>query len=104
MSSTKPLSLSVSLWIATTSSVGNAAAIHRRWVVPNLVQFEAEGAGFDHLDEREVRGVALAEKPEIYREALGRLQHPAQVPRAWRAGSVAAAGPVPPPSIVVTPL
>jgi hypothetical protein len=50
-------------------------------------------------------GVALAEKAEIHRQALGRLQHAPQVPGpgVQVVALVPVAGPVPPPIIVVTP-
>ena len=60
---------------------------------PILVQFEAAGAALDHLDERAgFAGVALAEKAEIDRDRLGRLQHTRQVPRPGRAGGRGGAG------------
>jgi len=57
------------------------------------VQFEGAGAGFDHLDQGpRVRGVALAEKAEIDRQPLRRLQYTAQMPGARRAGRRGGAG------------
>ena len=59
----------------------------RRGGAPILVQFEAAGTGLDHLDERtRLGGVALAEKAEIDRQPLGRLQYAAEMPRSRRAG------------------
>ena len=51
------------------------------------MQLEADDAGLDLLLERprDAR-VALAEEAEIHREAVGRLQHPHDVPRPRRAG------------------
>src|SRR5258708_39690366 len=64
-----------------------AAIDRRRRRSPILVQFEAAGAGLDHLDERlRFRRVALAEKAEIDRDALGRLHEAGEVPGARRAG------------------
>ena len=54
---------------------------------PILVQLEPAGAGLDLLlDAGRLAGVALAEEAEIHREALGRLQHAAEMPRAGRDG------------------
>src|SRR5216684_2864484 len=64
-----------------------AAIDRRRRRPPILVQFEAASAGLDHLDERlGLRGIALAEKAEIDRDALGRLHEAGEVPGARRAG------------------
>src|SRR5207244_2602161 len=64
-----------------------AAIDRRRRRPPILVQLEAAGAGLDHLDERlRLRRVALAEKAEIDRDALGRLHDEREVPTARRAG------------------
>ena len=97
VSSTKPDSFSVSVWIATGDvellGDGEAAIDRRRGGAPILVQFEAAGAGLDHLDQRlGLRRVALAEKAEIDRQALGRLQHAREVPRPRRAGRRRGAG------------
>ena len=70
-----------------------AGVDRRRGRAPILVQFEPAGAGLDHLDERaRLRGVALAEKAEIDRQPLRRLQYAAQVPRSRRAGRRRGAG------------
>ena len=97
VSSTKPDSLSVSVWIATAmsncSATDEAAVDRRRGRAPILVQFEAAGAGLDHLDQRaRVRRVALAEEAEIDRQPLGRLQHAREMPRPRRAGRRRGAG------------
>src|SRR5713226_8620959 len=64
-----------------------AAIDRRRGRPPILVQLEAAGAGLDHLDERpRLRRVALAEKAEIDRDALGRLDDAGKVPGPRRAG------------------
>src|ERR1700731_2929229 len=65
----------------------------RRGRAPILVQFEGEGAGLDHFDERlRLRCVALAEEAEIDRETLRRLQDAREVPRPRRAGRGGSAG------------
>src|SRR5215831_15868441 len=54
---------------------------------PVLVQLQTAYAGFDLLDD--TRGpacVALAEKAEVHRESIGRLEHALDVPRPRRAG------------------
>ena len=54
---------------------------------PILVQFQRDGAALDHLDQRLWLGrVALAEKPEIDRQPLSRLEDPREVPGTGRAG------------------
>src|SRR6185295_5564892 len=51
------------------------------------VQLQPAGAGLDLLlDAGGLAGVALAEEAEVHREALGRLQHAAEVPGAGRDG------------------
>ena len=97
VSSTKPDSLSVSVWIATAmsscSATARQAVDRRRRRAPILVQLEPAGAGLDHLDERpRLRGIALAEKAEIDRDALRRLQHAREMPRPGRAGRRGGAG------------
>ena len=64
------------------------AAVDRcRRRAPVLVQLERAGAGLDHLLQRlRARRVALAGEAEIDRQAIGRLDHAAEVPRAGRAG------------------
>ena len=70
-------------------AIGNAqTAIDRRWCgAPVLMQFEAAGAG-THLLIKGLRGagIALAEKAQIHRQAIGGLQHAADVKCPWRAG------------------
>ncbi len=85
------------MWIATAMS--NCSATPRQVSIaagrgaPILVQFEAAGAALDHLDERRgFAGVALAEKAEIDRDRLGRLQHARQMPGPRRAGGRRGAG------------
>ena len=95
--STKPDSFSVSVWIATWTSISSAtreAAVDRRGRgAPVLVQLEAAGAGLDLLAQRLGQaGVALAEEAEVHRQAFGRLQHAADVPGAGRAGRGVGAG------------
>ena len=109
--STKPDSFSVSVWIATWTSVSSATA--RQAVdgggrgAPVLVQLEAAGAGQHLLDQRvRRRRVALAEEADVHRQAVGGLQHAARGARAPGVQVVAlvpSAGPVPPPSMVVMP-
>src|SRR6185312_762895 len=68
-------------------AVGDGEAIvdRRRRGAPVLVQLQPAGAGFDLLlDARGLAGVALAEEAQIHRQALGRLQHAAHVPRTRR--------------------
>ena len=94
VSSTKPDSFSVSVWIITCTSKRSAtdsAAVDRgRRGAPVLVQLQAGGAGADHLLQRGgPRRVALAGEGEVDRQPLGRLQHAREVPRAracrwWR--------------------
>ena len=57
-------------------------------VVPQiLVQLEAARAGQHLLDQHLRRArVALAQQAKVDRPCLRRLQHPRQVPGAWRAG------------------
>ena len=111
VSSTKPDSLRVSVWIATWTSycVGHAQAAvdRRRRGAPVLVQLQA------HARRRAIcstsglgqAGVALAEEAEVHRQRVGRLQHAGDVPGpgVQVVALVPAAGPVPPPIIVVTP-
>ena len=60
---------------------------------PVLVQLQAAGARRDLLDQRlGPGGVALAEEAEVDRQALGRLEHPLDVPGAGRAGGGVGAG------------
>ena len=83
------------------------AAVDRgRRRAPVLVQFERAGAGLDLLDQRGgLGGVALAGEAEVHRIGVGGLDHALDVPGAGRAGGGEGAGrgPVPPPSIEVTP-
>ena len=97
VSSTKPDSLSVSVWMATCTSNWSAtrkAAVDgggRR--APILVQLQAAGAGADLLLQRPRQtAVALAEEAEVDRASLGRLQHALHVPGARRAGGGVGAG------------
>ena len=64
------------------------AAVDRgRRSAPVLVQLERASAALDHLlERRRARGVALAGKAEIDRQAVGGLDHAADVPRPRRAG------------------
>ena len=64
------------------------AAVDRgRRRAPVLVQLERAGAGLDHfLQRRRPRRVALAGEAEIDRQAVGGLDHAADVPRPRRAG------------------
>ena len=111
VSSTKPDSLSVSVWIATWTSYSSAtrqAAVDRgRRGAPVLVQLEPAGAGRDLLAQRLGQaGVALAEEADVDRQAprppaaCGRCAR-GRACRWWR--WCRSAGPVPPPNMVVTP-
>ena len=70
------------------------AAVDRgRRRAPVLVQLERGGAGLDLLDQRlGPAGVALAGEGEVDRQALGRQQHPLDMPGAGRAGGGVGAG------------
>ena len=70
------------------------AAVDRgRRRAPVLVQLERAGAGPDLLDQAVgQRGIALAGEAEVDRPGLRRLQHPADVPGAGRAGGGVGAG------------
>ncbi len=111
VSSTKPASFRVSVWIATCTSkrVGHRerAVDGRGRGAPVLVQLQADGPRLDLLLERlGTRGVALAEEAEVHGKALGGLEHAVDVPKAPGVHVVAfvpVAGPVPPPIMVVTP-
>jgi len=86
---------------------GQASVDRRGGRSPILVQLQSAGAGLDHLDQgARVRGIAFSEKAEIDRQPLGRLQDTGEMPGpgVQVVAVVPAAGPVPPPSIVVTPL
>ena len=64
--------------------VGDRQALidRRRRRSPVLVQLESERAGANLLAQRLGAGsIAFAEKAEIQREGLGRLVHPADIPR-----------------------
>ena len=89
--STKPDSLSVSVWIATWTSISSATArqqsIGGGGRAPVLVQLEPAGTGRDLLAQRLGQaGIALAQEADIDRPGLHRLQHPADVPGAGGAG------------------
>ena len=91
VSSTKPLSFSVSVWIITCTSycVGDVEAVVDRGGrrAPVLVQLERGGAGEDHLlERRRQRGVALAGEREVHREGVEALDHALDVPGAGAGG------------------
>jgi hypothetical protein len=97
VSSTKPLSLSVSLWMLTWVSVhlghGQAVVDGRRRGAPVFMQLQADGAGRDLLAQRfELAGIALAQEAQVHREGVGRLQHAVDVFRARCAGGGKGAG------------
>ncbi len=97
VSSTKPASLIVSVWMATWTS--NAVG-HRQTAVdgggsgaPILMEFQAAGAGGDlFFERRRARGVSLAEETEVHGPASTASKHARYVPRAGRAGSGVGAG------------
>ena len=63
------------------------AADRRGRGAPVLVDLQPRGAGHDLLDRRlRLRGVALAQDPDVHGQPVGGLQHPPDVPRAGRAG------------------
>ena len=84
-----------------------AAVDRRRRRAPVLVQLQRAGAGLDHLlERRRARRVALAGKAEIDRENRpppGSCARGANGPGVQVVAKVPCAGPVPPPSIEVTP-
>ena len=75
--------------------VGNAEAAvdRRRRRAPILMQLQADGAGLDLLAQRlGPAGIALAQKAQVHRECVGRLQHALDVFRPRRAGGGQGAG------------
>ena len=65
----------------------------RRGGAPVLVQLEADGPGFDLLDQRlRQAGVTLAGKAHVHRERIGGLEHARHVPRPGGAGGGVGAG------------
>ena len=109
--STKPLSFSVSVWIITWTIVcvgdGEAAIDGCGRGAPILVKLERAGAPQHHLLQgRRQRGVALARQADVHGEGVegtGSCGRYARGPGVQVVASVPWAGPVPPPSIVVTP-
>jgi hypothetical protein len=70
------------------------------------VQLQRRGAGLDHFFQRRgLRGIALAEEAEVHRERVAAwiIRAMCQAPGVQVVASVPCAGPVPPPSIEVTP-
>ena len=64
-----------------------AVADGRRRGAPVFVQFHADGTGIDLLVQRGGQaGVALAQKTQVHRKGVGRLQHAFHVPWPGRAG------------------
>ena len=60
---------------------------------PVFVQLETNGTGVDLLVQRGGQaGIALAQKTQVHREGVGRLQHALHVPRPRRAGGGKGAG------------
>jgi hypothetical protein len=110
VSSTKPDSFSVSVWIITCTSNRRRrqAVVDGAGVVPqSSCSFSAQAPAEDHLLQRAgSEALPLPAKAEVHREGVGRLDHPLDVPGAGVqvVASVPCAGPVPPPSMVVTPL
>ena len=97
MSSTKPLSLSVSVWIATCVSVISATvrqlSIAAGVVPQSSCSFRPMAPARDLLAQRfGQRGVALAQEAQVHREGLGRLQHAVDVLGPRRAGRGVGAG------------
>ena len=75
--------------------VGHVQAIAdgRRRGAPVFMQLEANHAGIDLLVQGgRQRGVAFAQKSEVHREGVSRLQHAFDVPRPGRAGGGKGAG------------
>jgi hypothetical protein len=108
--STKPDSLSVSVWIATCTSISSATVRQQSMAAGVVPQSSCSlrpmapartcsRSGFGQAS------VALAEEAEVHREGLGRLEHALDVPGpgVQVVAKVPVAGPVPPPSMVVTP-
>ena len=109
-SSTKPISLRVSVWMVTCTSMlvgdGEAVVDGGGGGAPVLVQLEAAGAGAQMLlAGPRAGGVALAEEAEVQWHAVRGLQHHLDCCGAGVhvVALVPVAGPVPPPSSVVTP-
>ena len=67
---------------------GEAGVDCRRRRAPVLVQLQAAGAGADLLLQRAGKAaIPFAQKAEVDRQTLGRLQHPFEIPGAGGAGS-----------------
>ena len=97
VSSTKPDSFSVSVWMATCTSYSSAT--RRRMsmtagVVPQSSwTFRPQAPASDLLVQRPGQAaVALAEEADVDRQPFGRLEHPLHVPGAGRAGRGVGAG------------
>ncbi len=97
VSSTKPDSLSVSVWMATWTSCASATARQQSiaaGVVPqSSCSLRPMQPARDLLDQRlGLAGVALAQEAEVHRQRVGGLQHARDVPGARRAGGGVGAG------------
>jgi hypothetical protein len=112
VSSTKPLSFSVSVWIITCTSCSSATRGSCRWppgVVPqSSCSFSAQApASICSTSAAGSAGVALAGEAEVHREGVEApracARQMCQGPGVQVVASVPCAGPVPPPSMVVTP-
>jgi hypothetical protein len=111
VSSTKPDSFSVSVWIITCTSWSSATDRQLSMaagVVPqSSCSFSAQApASIISTSARGQRGVALAGEAEVHREGVEAsiIRAICQGPGVQVVASVPCAGPVPPPSMVVTPL
>ncbi len=97
VSSTKPLSFSVSVWIITCTSYLSATdrqqSIAAGVVPQSSCSLSAQAPALTISSSAAgPRGIALAGKAEIDRKRIGRLDHAAEMPRPRRAGGGIGAG------------
>jgi hypothetical protein len=110
VSSTKPDSFSVSVWMATCTSKRSATPGSSRW--PRAWCPSPRGASARSRRPRSARAAPAdgwrcpCPATRVDRAGVRRFEHAVDVPGARRAGGggCPSAGPVPPPSIVVMPL
>ena len=97
VSSTKPDSLSVSVWMATCTSCASATDRQQSIAAGVVPQSSCslrprQPATICSTRPLGPAGVPLAEKAEVHRDRVGRLQHARDVPGARRAGGRVGAG------------